>query len=286
MDVFMNSHPNLLNQLALGVAVCTLPPEGWRALPATPIVIIVGVTGVGKSTTLAGLAQTPLAYTLLPNRRDLTDRLIIAQMQAEAGDPIEPVSDRSQRFAYTRGYRERFPGGMSHALTQLCIDPSQMQGLLLFDGLRGADEIGHAVQTLPLAHFIVLHAPDVVRVQRLLTRNDRFDQVAVATAAPETSVDLAGLGLAADDELFTPAESQPLLALVQQGEVSAAELRAKLQIVREERRNYDPLAAIDLLHAQAAARTLVIDTTVHDPEAVVTAIVGRVQAWGLDGSRG
>jgi hypothetical protein len=279
----MNSDRDFLNQLAPGVAVCASTPVGWRVLPTIPSVIIVGVTGVGKSTTLAGLARTSLAYTLLPNRRDLTDRLIIAQMQAEAGAPVEPISDRSQRFAYTRRYRTRYSGGMSHALSQLCIDPGQVQGILLFDGLRGVDEIGHALQTLPLAHFIVLHAPDVVRVQRLLTRNDHFDQVAVGAAPPETSVDLTSLGLAAGDELFTPAEIQPLLALVQQGEVSAAELRAKLQIVREERRNYDPLAAIDLLHAQAAARSLVIDTTIHDPDAVVAAIVAQVRDWGLCG---
>jgi hypothetical protein len=39
------------------------------------------------------------------------------------------------------------------------------------------------------------------------------------------------------------------------------ELRAKLQIVVEERRNYDPQAAIAYLKTHAPDRTLLIDTT-------------------------
>ena len=159
-------------QLAPGIAIGSPAPATWQALVDCPLLIIVGVTGVGKSTTLEKLAKTGRPYTLLPNRRILTDQLIISYMQALDQQPIQPVTDRKVRFDYTRRYRERFPGGMSHALTQLWIEPMQLGPNLIFDGLRGADEVTHAVQELPQARFVVLHAPDVVRVQRLLKRND------------------------------------------------------------------------------------------------------------------
>lgn len=258
-------------------------PVGWCPLAGLPLVVIAGLTGVGKSTTLAALAQQQLGYTLLPNRRDLTDRLLIPAVQRAAGEPIEPVSDRSRRFAYTRRYREHYPGGMSHVLGQLQIDPAQPGSFLLFDGLRGADEIGHAVTAFPLARFVVLHAPDSVRVHRLLRRNDRFDRVATP-GEPELLVGGQGLtvpGLPEVQTLFTAAEQASLLALTQQGEVTVDELQAKLRIVVEERRHYDPYAAIDLLQRQARERTLVIDTSTCDPQQVVTQLINQLREWRL-----
>lgn len=266
--------------LAPGVAIGSPAPDHWQPADQHPLIIIVGVTGVGKSTMLGKLAQSPLRYTLLPNRRDLTDRLIISHMQAADGAPIQPVTDRKLRFDYTRRYRQLFSGGMSHALTQLWLDPSQLAGAVLFDGLRGAEEVGHAVRLLPSAQFIVLHAPDVVRVQRLLQRNDAFDQI--TTTANNTQPALpsfAALGLPEAQHIFDRTAEQTLLALVHQGAVTADDLRAKLQIVVEERRNYDPVAALDLLQSQAPARTLVIDTTQHAPEQVVTLILERFHSF-------
>lgn len=271
-----NSLP--FTELAPGVAVGTPAPEPWRPLAEVPLLIIVGVTGVGKSTTLQNLAKRGFTYTLLPNRRVLTDQLIISYMQAQAGQPVQPVTDRKLRFDYTRRYREQFSGGMSQALTQLWLDPQALGPNLIFDGLRGADEVGHAVQALPSARFIVLNAPDVVRVQRLLGRNDAFDQIAgSAAAAQSTLTSFADLGLPEASALFNRAEEQRLLALVQPGEITAEDLRAKLQIVVEERRNYDPAAAITVLQSQAPDRTLVINTTQNSPSEVVTQIINFVQ---------
>jgi len=272
-----NSLP--FTELATGVAVGTPAPEPWRPLAEVPLLIIVGVTGVGKSTTLQNLAKRGFTYTLLPNRRVLTDQLIISYMQAQAGQPVQPVTDRKLRFDYTRRYREQFAGGMSQALTQLWLDPQALGPNLIFDGLRGADEVGHAVQALPLARFIVLNAPDVVRVQRLLGRNDAFDQIASSAAAAQQSTltSFADLGLPEASALFKRAEEQRLLGLVQPGEITAEDLRAKLQIVVEERRNYDPAAAITVLQSQAPDRTLVIDTTQNSPSEVVTQIINFVQ---------
>ncbi|MFN8492679.1 MAG: AAA family ATPase [Caldilineaceae bacterium] len=277
----MSTNALPFTELAPGVAVGTPAPAPWRPLAAVPLLIIVGVTGVGKSTTLQNLAKQGFTYTLLPNRRVLTDQLIISYMQAQAGQPVQPVTDRKLRFDYTRRYREQFSGGMSQALTQLWLDPQTLGSNLIFDGLRGADEVGHAVQTLPLARFIVLNAPDVVRVQRLLGRNDAFDQIGNRNANPVPQTDLASfaaLGLPEASALFNQAEEQRLLALVQPGEVTAEDLRAKLQIVVEERRNYDPAAAITILQSQAPDRTLVIDTTQNSPGEVVTQIMNFVKS--------
>jgi hypothetical protein len=266
--------------LAPGVAAGEPTSPSWRSLAELPLVIIVGVTGVGKSTTLSKLASSGLQYTLLPNRRELTDWLIIPHMQMLDGTPAHPVTDRRQRFEYTRRYRTCFPGGVSHTLTQLHIDLEQVRGTLFFDGLRGAEEVDHALQLLPHARFIVLHTPDAARVRRLLGRNDAFDRIEQRLPDLQLEItDFAGLGVADAGPLFTPAETKALLALVQTGEVNAHDLRAKLQIVVEERRNYDPNAAMELLASQASARTLIIDTTKCNPSQVTEEIWKKLQAW-------
>lgn len=251
-----------------GLAYGAPTADGWSAIQSRPLLILVGVTGVGKSTTLDHLQQSALHFSLLPDRRDLTDRLIIGYLQTVDGLSVEPVKDRRERFAYTRRYHQLFPGGMSHALSQLLVDTTVHGDWLCFDGLRGESEVAHAARSLPQARFVVLDAPDLVRVQRLLGRSDRFDQISSngTVAAPATGQNnLAAIGVADGDALFTPAEVQALLQSaappVGTGTIAVDELRAKLQIVVEERRNYDPQAAIAYLKTNVAARTLLIDTT-------------------------
>lgn len=235
-----------------------------------PVLILVGVTGVGKSTTLAALNAAGFVYTLLPDRRELTDTMIIARLQTEDGETIRPVTDRAERFDYTRRYRERYGGGMAHALTSLRVDSDIAQQTLLFDGLRGADEVRYAAEYLPQARFLVLDAPDVLRVERLLTRRDAFDQIAAATQTDTSNIfdNLPGV-----DEFFGPIEKQHLRALVDQGNVSADDLRAKLSIVITERRNYDPTAAITELTRLASPRTLVVNTAETKPEEVARQVI-------------
>jgi len=258
------------NSLAVGpgLAYGDPIPSGWQSIQTVPLLILVGVTGVGKSTTLERLQKSKRAFTLLPDRRELTDQLIIGYLQQLDGLPIQPVTDRRERFAHTRRYHQLFPGGMSHALSQLLVDPAQHPGWLVFDGLRGAAEVAHAAQVLPQARFVVLDAPDLVRVQRLLGRSDSFDRITSATPIENAAAaqhTLAAIGVPDGDTLFTPTEVQTLLQLVMPpqgtGTIEPETLRAKLQIVIEERRNYDPQAARVYLTQQAPERTLVIDTT-------------------------
>ncbi len=296
---YMMSHlssatDSTFTELATGVGTGNAPDSNWQPLTAVPLVILVGVTGVGKSTTLQTLHDQGLPFQLLPDRRDLTDQLIITYLQRQAGETPHPLTDRTERFALTRRYREQFPGGMSHALSQILVSASHEPDLRtppatdtdraaqksrpvsawwFFDGLRGAEEIQAAVELLPIARFILLDAPDAVRVERLLGRGDRFDRVTlqpIAAFAKESrqhciEKNFAAIGVPEADSLFNDRDRATLLALctppLGQGDVTVEDLRAKLKIVTEERRNYDPNAALQTLQRIAPQRTLVIDTT-------------------------
>ncbi len=239
---------------------------------AVPLLIFVGVTGVGKSTTLAALESAGGQFTLLPDRRTLTDAVIIPAVQRADGEALRPITDRTQRFDYTRRYRERYPGGMAHALAQLPIAVDGM-GTLCFDGLRGAEEVAHAAEILPLARFVVLDAPDTVRVERLLNRADAFDQVG-QKATHRVAADL--LDMPGVDAVFDAAAQEHLRGLVASGAVDAADLRAKVVIVVAERQNYDPAAAIAALHRLAPARTLVVDTAACTPAEAAARILSFI----------
>jgi hypothetical protein len=253
--------------LAPGLAAGDPAPAGWQPLAAANLVILVGVTGVGKSTLLRELATRGPAYTLLPDRRVLTDALIITQMQVADGQPPAPVADRTLRFDYTRRYRERFPGGMAAALTQLRLEAPI--DLYVFDGLRGANEIEYAATMFPQARFLMLDAPDAVRVARLLGRGDAFDRVQNdLSAASGQAASFADLGVPDAGALFGPSEETRMLTWITRSDVSPDDLAAKLKIVVEERRNYDPAATQTALKQYASGRALIIDTVVHAPGAV------------------
>ena len=276
----MNAEFELLTD-GLGVGRA---PAGWVAIVDMPVLILVGVTGVGKSTTVTALRSQWGEISLLPNRRKIADLLVIPTVQGWDGDPPSAVTDRRRRFDYTGRYRQRHSGGLAHALSRLVLQrqpparpdrlaapPSSRGALYIFDGLRGADEVAFAAEALPLARFVVLNAPDVVRVERLLQRQDAFDQVADPAwerrrlAHIPTGNEFRWEEEAEGRELFTREEQTRLAALVSRGEVDGAELAAKIAIVAAERRNYDPHAAVEILRREAPDRTVVVDTTTHSP---------------------
>lgn len=257
-------------ELGPGVGIGSPPPAHWEALTDFPLLILVGVTGVGKSTALHALSAAGLDYCLLPDRRSLTDRLIIPSVQAQRGEPLAPLPDRKLRFEYTRAYREGNPGGMAHALAELWIDPGVQDGALLFDGLRGANEVTHAAALLPNALFVVLEAPDAVRVARLMGRDDPFDHLSgeLPNVGMAHMRRFADIGAAEAEGNFSDADEQALLELARSGTVTAAALRDSLAIVLEERRSYDPTATKAALLDAAPFRTLVVDTQRHPPQEV------------------
>lgn len=264
--------------LEQGLGVGTPVPAGWEAIVNQPLLILVGLSSVGKTSALDLLTRQGLAFRLLPDRRILVERLIITQMQLAGGEPVRPVN-RYERYPYMDKYRERFPGGMGHSLAQLLVDPAQVGPRLIFNGLRGQNEIEYALQALPLARFLVLDAPDIVRIERMLHRNDPHDKIrpgVLKNAALEAQLSsFAALEVAAASLLFTPQQEQNLLDLARSGQITLADLRDKLKIIIEERRSYDPVATIAVLQRLAPQRTLVLDTTQHPPEQVAQAIVAQ-----------
>ena len=278
----MNAEFELLTD-GLGVGRA---PSGWVAIVDMPVLILVGVTGVGKSTTVTALRSQWGEISLLPNRRKIADLLVIPTVQGWDGDPPRAVTDRRRRFDYTGRYRQRHSGGLAHALSRLVLQrqppPRNPEGgvtmssrgaLHIFDGLRGADEVAFAAHALPLARFVVLNAPDVVRVERLLQRQDAFDQVSDLTSGNG----FRWAEVVEGQDLFTQEEQARLAALVRRGEVDGAELAAKIAIVAAERRNYDPHAAVEILRRQAPDRTVVVDTTTRSPAEVAAAIGELIQ---------
>ncbi|MGK7875896.1 MAG: AAA family ATPase [Xenococcaceae cyanobacterium] len=284
MSGSLTQQHQLWQQLTPAIGVGLPVPEGWLPIATQPLLIIVGVTGVGKSTTTAALAEEGLSFTLLPNRRTLSDQLIISKMAKENRQQGQTLC-RIERLKYTRQYREQFPGGMAHILDQLQVNPEQVNSLLIFDGLRGENEVSYAVTALAKAKFVLLDAPDWVRLQRLLSRNDSFDQIAKpqlegenVEVEPEALTSFAALGVPEASTLFTSTEKQEFLALARKGIFTTAELHDKLKIVVEERRNYNSVATQSALLALAPERTLVIDTTTHTPQQVAKMIVASLKS--------
>lgn len=227
-------------------------PE-WIPIQETNLLILVGVTGVGKSTTVNAIVEGGLSAALLPNRRELTDQFIIRFLQQQAGEPVSQITDRAARFDYTRRFREQFPGGMAHALAKLAIRPNALTAdWLIFDGLRGANEVTHAAELMPNARFLMLDAPDFVRVQRLLKRHDAFDQIQ-SNSHPHAD-------FSAFSNWLSAAEIAQLEKMVKKGSVTVNEVQSKLAIVQKERQNYDPAATKEALFTHAKSHTIYINT--------------------------
>ena len=235
------------------------------------LLFLLGLTGVGKTTTVEALQTGGVSLTLLPNRRTLTDELIIPEMQRAAEQPIERVTDRLERFELTRRYRETYPGGVVYALVQyLETCAYNDQKTLLFDNLRGLDEAQAAAQTFPSARFILLDAPPLVRLLRLVGRGDRFDQVAATrlenTTFAEQLLALKGL------EIFDPYE----LARLEAGGIPEADLLKAVRIILGEAQHYDmDAAAAYLRETQTAESFLYLDTADLSPSEVQT----QLQVW-------
>ncbi|MDV6373167.1 ATPase [Deinococcus arenicola] len=237
---------------------------GEVLLGQMPLTVLVGVTGVGKSTALAALDGPE--QRVLPNRREVTDAVMIWPQVGRA------VSDREERFALTAQYRAAHPGGMAQALGSLLANTHHWGQAPLFDGLRGLDEIRYAAQTFPEWRFVALGAPDPVRVRRLLGRSDGFDVIGNSETSGNLRSELRELkGVSA---VFTPTELDGLAAL-EGPDCAAADILAKVRIVLSERRQYDPAAAENFLQTLPPVRALIVDTVALSPAEVARA----VKAW-------
>lgn len=232
---------------------------------------VMGLTGVGKSTAVAALQTGGVPLTLLPNRRTLTDTLIIPEVQRAAGEPVRPVKDRLERFELTKRYREMHPGGMVHALgLYLQTAPPVETDTVVFDNLRGLEEARAAVQAFPEARFILLDAPPLTRVSRLMERRDAFDQVEI-TRSEDIPFEEQLRALTGFDKVFDPFD----LALELQGRAKDDVLQA-VHIILIEARNYDMTAAATyLLGEKDAQKFLYLNTF----KMSVDEVRARIQRW-------
>lgn len=267
--------------LSPGVGVGFPVPKDWLPITTFPLLIIVGMTGVGKSTITKALAEEGLDFTLLPNRRALTERLIIAPMLKMEEKVVQPHC-RIQRLTYARLYREYFPGGMGHILASLHINPQQVNSMLVFDSLRGVNEVCYAAKALENAKFVMLTSPNMVRLERLLQRHDPFDQIANQNLEdnrqifPEALTNFASLGVPEACNYFTPKEEREILELVKKQVVTDVEFRDKLKIFVEESQNYDSVGTKQILEAMDTSdRSLIIDT-IDSPQQSAKAIISRL----------
>ncbi len=257
-------------------------PDGRHCLATARMVVFVGLTGSGKSATVAGLAGTGAVRAVLPDRRAVTDRIILPAM---TGDPGRQVTDRIERFRLTAAFRDAHPGGMGDVLERLTVDGSMAgdllaEGWLVFDGVRGPAETAAAAR-LPNAVFAVLVAAPEVRVARLSLRGDPFDRAALDTGA--LTDDAAG---AADylrvlrehevETLMPDGTMRRLAHLLSEAGADLPAVASAAAIVVEESRYYDTGEAIAVLQDRAPGRAVIVDTAANPVGAVVSAISARL----------
>ena len=192
------------------------PSHGHHALAHHPLLMLVAFTGAGKTTTL-DLLRNMTEAAMMPSRREVADWIAIPMAQAMSGEAIRPVKDRVQRFHYTRRFAEQVSGGMAKAFSWLCL-ADKVQAPILSEGIRGENEIRHALGHFPQWQIVELDVHPITRLKRLSARNHDFDQASGAA-------DLSFL----PDELKAQAQ-----ALLKSGQISPK----ALTIVSAEAANY------------------------------------------------
>ena len=192
---------------------------GFHPLSDHPVLMLVALTGSGKTTTLRHLAKRVGAagMGLIPSRRQVADWLALPLMQALSGEPIAPVDDRVARFALTKQLAARLDGGMAALFSWLYLCDS-CADMIWSEGIRGENEIRFALNGFPNWQIVELTLHPLTRLRRLSRRRDTFDQ-----AASET------------DLSFLPSHLRhEARSLLQCGEISAQ----ALTIMRAEAQNY------------------------------------------------
>ena len=154
---------------------------GYHSLRSHPLLMLVALTGTGKTTTLGCLKRILGASGMgvIPSRRELADWIALPMMQTLIGEETLPVADRVRRFAYTRSFAERVPGGMAAVFSWLYLADS-FSDLVIAEGIRGENEIRHALTRFPAWRIVELTLDPLTRLRRLSERRDRFDRAAGA----------------------------------------------------------------------------------------------------------
>ena len=250
-------HPKLDIPLAEKYPLASLwPSAGFRPLGDQALLMLVALTGTGKSTTLKLLRQRldGCSSAAIPSRREIADWIAIPTAQTLAGEPIIPVPDRRLRFAYTRAFAEQAQGGMATAFSWLYF-ADEFDGLLLSEGIRGESEICYALRHFPRWQIVELSLNPLLRLRRLSGRREAFDRV----------------GGSADISFLPGGLQREALALFKAGEITTE----ALAIVQAESVNYgfDPFA-----DGRGYANYHLIDVDGLSPTGVAGAVIGIMEA--------
>lgn len=267
--------------------------------PTRKLLLLVGLTGAGKSTALAALTTTVPGLTVLPDRRTLTDEVLLPEAQRLEGEPVAPVQDRVERFRLTARYRQAHPGGMAEVLAKRFETRSRPhlaapEGWFVFDNLRGAHEVAYAIHHLPEARYIVLDCEPGLRVARLVGRADAFDSVSETQGNEGDGAEHGSSGLPGGEPAReSPAEQErrimesrlaavpglarltDVVALARQLHgLRPADVSSAATVVVEESLHYDPAASWRQLETLPPYQRLRLDTGSLDPAGVLAAVTG------------
>lgn len=259
------------------------PAAESTSLSDRKLLILVGFTGAGKSTTLAALERRGVLSAILPDRREVTDKVILSAM---TGDPMRRVTDRLERFSLTAAFRERHPGGMGEVLEHIGVPRWIPTGLIAFDGLRGPAEIA-AASRLPQATFLYLETSADIRLARLCLRDDPFDRVAIAPAidgrpsgdhnanqALDRMLDvLAQSGI---DRMVDASTLHTLALRLVKNRVETDMAAQAAAIVSDEATHYSAAETLRALKALAQDRTVILNSGHLSPEHVADAVISRI----------
>lgn len=229
---------------------------GYHPLGSHPLLMLVALTGTGKTTTLERLGRTlgKSGLGVIPSRRELADWIALPMMQSLNGEDTQPVHDRVRRFAYTRSFASRVPGGMAAVFSWLYLADS-FSDLVIAEGIRGGNEIRHALTHFPAWRIVELTLDPLTRLRRLSRRRDRFDRTSGAA-----------------DLSFLPKESRAVAgALLDAGEIDA---RA-IAIMGAEVENYGLLPFADGYQYPNYHRVAVDERS---PDEVALLVAGIVEA--------
>jgi dephospho-CoA kinase len=236
------------------------------------ILFIIGLTGVGKSTTLKALQSSTMNFELLPNRRELADTVIIPKVQKAESKESKLEKDRLERFRLTARYREMYPGGMVHALqVYLAHHQNSEAQNLIFDNIRGLKECKAAVEMFASSRFIFLDAPAMVRLKRLIGRGDSFDQVAATRLENDSFIEKL-LALEGAEKVFDVYE----IARLDTTGVDESKILDAVEIILTEHKNYNSEDAANYLKNKLdSKRLLYLDTS----QLSIDKVTGRIQEW-------
>lgn len=224
--------PKLDIPIAEKYPLTSLMPTGHsHPLSEHTVFMLVALTGTGKTTTLNAVSKLAgddftSGMQVIPSRREVADWITIPTAQTILNEAIHHISDRVERFHYTRTFAEHVPGGQATSFSWVNV-ADDYQGMILSEGIRGENEIHHALNNFPAWHVIELALHPLTRLKRLSSRGQDFDKA-------------AGDG----DVVFLPDDLQAeAKQLVNDGEISAA----ALSITRAESASYGlyPFAAGD-----------------------------------------